>query len=65
MKWYLLHGELDEIWIVTIFADVWREYTNYDVDLEKEEIADMDLSVINTGGMDVICGGAMAAYSKG
>ena len=50
--------------LCTIFADVWREYTNYEVDIE-EETTDMDLNVINTGGMDVICGGAIAAYSKG
>ena len=48
-------------------ADVWREYTSYEVDLEEEETAEIDLHMMNTAGMDVdvICGGAMAPSSKG
>ena len=48
-----------------MIVDVWREHTSYEVDLEEEETTDMDLNVINTGGMDVICGEAMAPSSKG
>ena len=47
-------------------ADVWREYTSYEVDVEEEETAEIDLHLMNTAGMDVdvICAEAMAAYSK-
>ena len=46
-------------------TDVWREYTSYEVDLEEEETTDVDLNVINTAEMNVICGEAMAPSHKG
>ena len=46
-------------------TDVWREYTSYEVDLEEERTAEIDLNVINTAEMDVICAEAMALSNKG
>ena len=48
-----------------MIADVWCEHTSYEMDLEEEETRDMDLNVINTAEMNVICAEAMAPSSKG
>ena len=45
-------------------TDVWREYVSYDVNVQ-EETREMDMSVTNTAGMDVICGESMAPSIKG
>ena len=39
-------------------TDVWREYV-------QEETREIDMSVTNTAGMDVICGESMAPSIKG
>ena len=46
-------------------VDIWREYTSYDVNLKEEETTEIDLNVISTAGMDVICGKEMAPSTKG
>ena len=49
----------------SFIADVWREYTSYDLDLEEEETTEIAARLINTPEMDVICAEAVDVFTKG
>ena len=57
--------EMHTCFIHCFVVDDWREYTSYEVDLKEEKITEIDLNVMSTGKMDVLCAEGMAAYSKG